>query len=85
MPGLVWLALLVLLAATVSSAYVPLGAFNSVINMIIAAIKVSLVLIFFMKLRSSSPLVRLAAGAGIFWLMFMFALTGADYFTRQVH
>jgi cytochrome c oxidase subunit 4 len=85
MPGLVWFALLVLLAATVSSAYVPLGAFNSVINMIIAAIKVSLVLIFFMKLRSSSALVRLAAGAGLFWLMFMFALTATDYFTRQLH
>jgi caa(3)-type oxidase subunit IV len=80
---MVWLALLMLLAATVGSAYIPLGIYNSVINMTIAGIKVALVAVFFMKLKSSSPLLRFAAGAGIFWLIFMFALTGSDYLTRQ--
>ncbi len=82
-PGAVWLALLVLLAATVGSAYVPLGIFNSIVNMVIAAAKVALVMLFFMTLRSSSALLRLAALAGIFWLVFMFVLTAGDYMTRQ--
>ncbi|HVZ53661.1 MAG TPA: cytochrome C oxidase subunit IV family protein [Pseudolabrys sp.] len=82
-PGAVWLALLLLLALTVGSAYVPLGIFNSILNLTIAAIKVLLVLLFFMKLRSSSPLLRLAAMAGLFWLAFMFVLTAGDYLTRQ--
>jgi cytochrome c oxidase subunit 4 len=82
-PGLVWLALMALLAATVGSAYVPLGIFNSIINMLIAAIKVSLVLLFFMQVKSSSATIRLVSGAGLFWLVLMFSLTASDYLTRQ--
>jgi cytochrome c oxidase subunit 4 len=82
-PTAVWVALLLLLATTVGSAYVPLGIFNSIINLVIAAVKVVLVMVFFMNLRSSSALLRLAALCGLFWLAFMFVLTAADYFTRQ--
>jgi caa(3)-type oxidase subunit IV len=81
-PALVWFALMVLLAATVGSAYVPLGVFNGIINMTIAGTKVALVMLFFMKVASSSPLLRLASVAGLFWLILMFSLTAGDYFTR---
>jgi cytochrome c oxidase subunit 4 len=81
-PLLVWLALLILLCLTVGSAYVPLGAFNNVINLSIAALKAVLVFIFFMHLARSSALLRLAAIAGLFWLSFMFSLTFSDYLTR---
>jgi len=81
-PGLVWLALLVLLGLTVGSAYIPLGALNSPLNLSIAAIKAALIAIFFMHLRQSSPLVRLAAAAGLFWLIFLFTLTFSDYLSR---
>jgi cytochrome c oxidase subunit 4 len=81
-PGAVWVALLMLLAATVASAYIPLGAFNTVLNMAIAAMKVALIAVFFMKLRSSKPLVRLVSVAGIFWLILMFSLTAGDYLMR---
>ena len=83
MPTLVWIALLVLLSMTVGSAYVPLGAFNTAINMAIAAAKVALIVLFFMQLRSASALLRLASLAGVFWLVFMFALTAGDYLTRR--
>jgi cytochrome c oxidase subunit 4 len=83
MPLIIWAALLLLLAATVGSAFVPLGPFNAIINIGIAAAKTGLVLLFFMKLRSSSELLRLAALAGVFWLSFMFMLTASDYLTRQ--
>jgi cytochrome c oxidase subunit IV len=82
-PLIIWAALLLLLAATVGSAFVPLGPFNAIINIGIAAAKTVLVLLFFMKLRSSSALLRLAALAGVFWLSFMFMLTASDYLTRQ--
>jgi len=80
--GAVWLALMLLLIMTVASAYVPLGIFNSIINMAIAAAKVALVMLYFMKLRSSAALLRLAALAGLFWIVFMFILTAGDYLTR---
>ncbi len=83
MPAVVWIALMLLLAATVTSAYVPLGAFNSAINLVIAAIKVVLVALFFMRLKSSNALIRLAAITGLFWLSILFVLSGADYLTRQ--
>lgn len=82
-PSLVWLALLLLLAATVGSAYVPLGAFNTAINYIIAAGKAALVFIFFMHLNRSPASVRLAAMTGLFWLTFLFSLTFSDYLTRD--
>lgn len=82
-PLIIWAALLLLLAATVGSAFVPLGPFNAIINIVIAAGKTGLVLLFFMKLKSSSGLLRLAALAGVFWLSFMFVLTASDYLTRQ--
>jgi cytochrome c oxidase subunit 4 len=83
MPLIIWAALLLLLAATVGSAFVPLGPFNAIINIGIAAAKTVLVLLFFMKLRSSGGLLRLAALAGVFWLSFMYLLTASDYLTRQ--
>lgn len=82
-PSLVWLALLVLLGITVGSAYIPLGVFNGVINYTIAAAKAALVLIFFMHLDRSRALLRLAALAGIFWVLFMFSLSFCDYLTRD--
>jgi cytochrome c oxidase subunit 4 len=80
--GAVWLALLILLAITVGSAYLPLGAANGAINLGVAAAKAALVALFFMNLATSSVLVRLASAAGVFWLVFMFALTAGDYLTR---
>jgi len=82
MPCAVWLALLILLATTVGSAFIHLGPLNSIINFTIAALKAALIAVFFMNLRTSSPLLRLAAVAGLLWLTFMFTLTAGDYLTR---
>ena len=82
-PSLIWLALLLMLGATVGSAYVPLGPFNTAINYIIAAGKAALVFIFFMHLNRSRASIRLAAVTGLFWLVFLFSLTFTDYSTRD--
>jgi cytochrome c oxidase subunit 4 len=82
-PTAVWLALLLLLGLTVGSAYVPLGAFNGIINYAVATAKAALVLIFFMHLDRSRALLRLTALTGLFWLLFLFSLSFGDYLTRN--
>jgi len=77
-----WAALVLLLAATTASAFVPLGSFNIVVSLAIAIIKALIVLLVFMELRASKGLVRAFAAAGFFWLLIMIVLTGADYWHR---
>ena len=77
-----WSALMLLLAATTASAFVPLGSFNIVVSLAIAIIKALIVLLVFMELRASKGLVRAFAAAGFFWLLIMIVLTGADYWHR---
>lgn len=80
--GLVWLALLALLGMTFGAAHLPLGSFNVWVGLAIAAIKVSLLVVIFMGLGSSAPLIRLAAAAGLFWLIIFFTLTLSDVLSR---
>lgn len=77
-----WLALMLLLAATTASAFVPLGDFNLPVSLAIATAKALIVLLVFMELRASRALVRSFAAAGFFWLLIMITLTGADYWHR---
>jgi cytochrome c oxidase subunit IV len=77
--GLIWLALLILLGLTFTIAHVPLGSFNVVAGVAIAAIKAALVVVIFMGLGKSSALMRVAAAAGIFWLVILFVLTLTDF------
>jgi cytochrome c oxidase subunit 4 len=81
---LVFLALLILTLITTGVAFLDLGAgWNTTIALVIAVTKALLVALYFMHLRTSSPLTILFAGAGIFWLGILFALTMSDYLTRS--
>ena len=51
----VWLALIILTYFTVSITYIDLGPLNLVMAMVIATIKASLVLLFFMHLLYDNP------------------------------
>ncbi len=75
-------ALLAFLALTIAAAYVNLGAFNTVAAMGIALVKAALIVLFFMHLRDSKPLMWIFAGTGVFWLGILFALALSDYLTR---
>jgi cytochrome c oxidase subunit 4 len=79
---LTWIALLILLAITAGSAFVPLGAANVMINFGIAALKALLVMIVFMDLRRTTRLVRMVAAAGFVWLLVLAGLSLTDYVTR---
>ena len=81
-PTAVWAVLVGLGLASLGSAFLPLCAFNTPLNLAIAGIMVVLLWLFLMGLVSSEVLVRLIAVAGVLWLSFMFALTFSDYLTR---
>jgi cytochrome c oxidase subunit IV len=78
-----WAALVALLALTVLLSYQPLGAFNTPIALMIAALKAAIVAIIFMELCESRALVIAFALAGFFWLAILLWLAGADYLTRS--
>ena len=76
------LALLALLAVTYGVSFLHLGAFNSILNLGIAVAKAALVVWFFMHLRAASGMVRMFAGAALFWVLILFALGLNDWLSR---
>jgi len=80
---LIFLALMGLTALTVAAAFINFGAFNTTIALVIAAIKASLVLWFFMHVRHADVLAKVFAFTGFYWLLLLIGLTLADYQTRK--
>jgi len=78
----IWAALMLGTAITVFAATVELGVFNIVVALVIATIKGTLVVLFFMHLRYSTKLTMVTVIASIFWLFILFSLTMTDYITR---
>jgi cytochrome c oxidase subunit 4 len=74
--------LMLLLAVTWTVGYADLGWFNLVAALAIAIAKALLVALFFMHVKGSSGVLRIAAAAGLIWLLILFVLTLGDYFTR---
>jgi cytochrome c oxidase subunit IV len=77
-----YIALQLLLAATIGVSFLHLGAFNPVLNFSIAAAKAALIGWFFMQLRAATGLVRLFAGAALLWLIIMFGIGLSDWIAR---
>lgn len=82
-PIIVWLVLAVILAGSAVSAYFPLGALNPTINLVLAALMLLILATFLMDLRSASPVVRLVAASGLFWVIFLFTMTFTDFLSRR--
>lgn len=78
----VFVALMVLMAATVGAAFLDLGIFNNVIALVIAMAKTALIMLFFMHLRYSSRLTQVFALVGFLFLVILMAGTLNDYFSR---
>lgn len=75
--------LICLTALTTGAALINLGPWNTVVALAIAVCKATLVVLFFMHVKYSSHLVRLAVVAGFFWLAILIALTLGDYLSRS--
>jgi cytochrome c oxidase subunit 4 len=59
-----------------------MGDFNIVVALVIATIKATLVVLFFMHLYYSSKLTKVTVVAAIFFLFLLLALSMTDYLTR---
>lgn len=77
-----YIALLLLLVATVWSHSFGLGAWNSIINLTIATTKVVLIALIFMELIREISLIRIFSLIGLGWLAILFTLVLAEYFGR---
>lgn len=78
----VFLALLALTWLTVWVSGVDLGPWNTPVALLIASLKASLVLLFFMHLWWSSRLTWIFAVTALFFLLVLITLTLADFLSR---
>ena len=74
--------LLVLTLITVYAAFVDLGRYNIVVALLIATIKATLVVLFFMHAKYVPKRTKLVIISGIFWLALLLFMTLSDYFSR---
>jgi len=78
------MTLLALTATTVFAAFVNLGPFNPVVAFLIATIKATLVVLFFMHVKGASEkLTGAVVVSGFFFLAILISLSLADYLTRS--
>jgi cytochrome c oxidase subunit 4 len=78
------IALAILLVLSLATAVIDFGGYALPVALAVAAIKVTVVATYFMHLRWSTPLTRLFAGAGLFWLVIILALTLFESASRTV-
>ena len=78
----VFVALVLLTVITFQAAGHDFGPFNTLIALAIAAVKATLVILYFMHLRYSSRLTHLVLFAGFVWLGILILLTLSDYLSR---
>ena len=79
----IWAILTIMTFVTFYVAQIELGAWNIVIALLIAFFKMMLVVLFFMNVKAESPLTKLYAGAGFFWMVLLLGQTMLDYISRN--
>ena len=80
---LVFAVLIMLTTLTTGVAFINLGKWNTVVALVIAVCKATLVVLFFMHLRWSSNLLRIVVVSSLLWLAILIGLTISDVFTRD--
>jgi len=78
------IGLLIGTVTTVSAAFVNLGPFNPVIALLIATIKATVVVLFFMHVKGANEkLTGAVVVSGVFFFAILVSLSLADYLTRS--
>jgi cytochrome c oxidase subunit IV len=75
-------SLFLLLALTTAVAFVPLGSWNWIPNLVLSVLMTGLIILFFMRVRYSAPLIWLTYVAGFVWLSLLLFLIILDYISR---
>ncbi len=79
----IWLTLMVLTVVTAGVAFIDLGRFNTVVALVIATFKATLVVLFFMHVKyTSEKMTKAVILSAIFWLLLLLILGMADFATR---
>src|SRR5262249_25362538 len=81
--ALTFAALVGLTLLTTGLGFLDLGAFNTIIAVLLAAAKASLIAMFFMHALHESRTVRVIMASGVIWVAILISLTIVDYLTRQ--
>ncbi len=80
----IWVVLMALLIVTyLVGEYVNAGAGNFAIAFAIAMTKATIIMLFFMHVYYTTPLIRLVAGSGFFFLAILIGLTLCDFKSRD--
>jgi len=79
----VFLALLALTALTTAMAFVDLGVMNTVIMLVIAFTKATMVVLWFMHVRYSPRLTRIIVSGALLWLALLIGITVIDELARR--
>ena len=78
-----WIALLVLAALSLWSAFWAIGHWGVMIQFALAAVQAAVVFILFMRLKGPASLKWVFAFSGFFWLLFLYGLSMTDYSNRR--
>lgn len=78
----IWAILMFLTGLTVFVSFIELHDWNIVLALVIATIKGTLVVLFFMHLFYSSKLTKVTVIAALFFLFLLLSLSMTDYLTR---
>jgi cytochrome c oxidase subunit 4 len=81
-PVRVLISLYLLLALMSALAFLPLGRWDGLISLALAFVMAGLILLFFMKVKYSEPLIWLTSVAGFTWLSLLILLVMLDYISR---
>ena len=79
---IIFVSLMILTVLTVVAASFDLGRLNVIVALAIAVTKAILVVLYFMHVKYSKRLTRIAIFGGLFWFAIMVVLTLFDYNTR---
>ena len=78
----VFAVLMVLTVVTVAVSTVDLGAWNTVVALLIASVKGLVVIAWFMHVKFSTRLTKIFVGAGFVWLVLLILIMTSDYSAR---
>ena len=78
----IFLFLMVMTALTVGAASINLGWANPVVALVIATMKATAVILFFMHVKYSSRMTQVVIASALFFLFLLLGLTMTDYLSR---
>lgn len=80
----VLISLLILTVITVGVAQIDFGVLNAFFAMLIATVKSSLVLLYFMHLKYDEKIYWLVFGSAVFFVVILFLFSKLDMITRAI-